>query len=50
MQENKLGHTTHMYQLHYISLIFNPERNRPLGGPVQRWEEDNIKMDLRGSE
>jgi len=50
MQENKLGHTAHMYQLHYRILIFKPERNRPHGGPVQRWEKDNIKMGLRGSE
>jgi len=41
-----LGHTAHMFQLHYIILISNPERNRPLRGPVQRWEEDNIKMVL----
>ena len=30
----------------YRVLVGKPERNRPLGRPRRRWE-DNIKMDLR---
>jgi hypothetical protein len=33
----------------YAILVGKPERNRPLGIPRNRWE-DNIKIDLRGME
>jgi hypothetical protein len=32
----------------YRVLVGRPEKNRPLGRPRRRWE-DNIKMDLRGT-
>jgi hypothetical protein len=31
----------------YNILVGSPERRRPLGRPRRRWEEDNIRMDLR---
>jgi hypothetical protein len=31
----------------YKILVGKPERKRPLGRPMRRWE-DNIKMDLKG--
>ena len=42
------GHVAHMGERRglYIVLVGIPERKRPLGRPMHRWE-DNIKMDLQ---
>ena len=39
---NTYGESTGVYRV----LVGNPERNKPLGRPRRRWEE-NIKMDLQ---
>jgi hypothetical protein len=42
------GHVAHMGERRglYMVLVGIPERKRPLGRPMHRWE-DNIKMDLQ---
>jgi hypothetical protein len=39
--------STHKKRNAYRILVGKPEGKRPLGRIRRRWEEDNIKMDLR---
>jgi len=40
------GHVARIVRVTYGVLMGNPERNRPLGRPKCRWE-DNIKIDIK---
>jgi hypothetical protein len=47
--EDEMGRacSTHLYESNaYRVLVGKPERKRPLGRPIHRWEQ-NIKMDRR---